>query len=76
VRRPTSCSASALVKRIDSFTVEVAGSAETSRSAGASASPSSRCTARRTTTDTLTRSACARATSAAFKPRMSTVTKS
>ena len=33
-------------------------------------------TAQRTSTDTLTRSDCARATSAAFKPRISTVTKS
>ena len=38
--------------------------------------PRSRATAARTSTETLTRSARARATSAAFRPRMSTVTKS
>jgi hypothetical protein len=66
--------------RIDSFTaVALDGCSVDSTMrlpSSSAASPRSRATALRTSTETLTRSARARATSAAFKPRISTVTKS
>lgn len=70
--------ASSAVSRTDSLTTAEHLPRSTSRSPGSAASgtPRSRAIAARTSAETLTRSACARATSAAFRPRKSTVTKS
>ncbi len=74
-----SCRPSVAVMRIDSLMLVELDWTPSSTSARpcspSSASPRSRATALRTNTDTLTRSACARATRADFKPRISTVTK-